>query len=1123
MEIQVMMPGGQNGNPGHHESHDDPAALVVRLRSKQIAVWQEWISIVTLNRTPLLRRAYGERGHLTPTLAFLALFISSSTFVFAQQDRISSRIDERPTVIVHGSVHANAQPQYDDGPVDPSLELDPVTLLFKPSPSQQTDLDRFLGEQQDPGSPNYHKWLTPEEYADRFGISQNDIARIAVWLRSKGLSVQTTARGRGWMTFSGTAEQISSAFQTELRYYKVAGRRHVANAVEPSIPAAFEGLVSGFIGLNDFSLNASKTPEEIAYSAQSLHLTPLANFANRHFLAPDDLATIYNISPLYKAGIDGSGQKIVIVGQSGIDPSDIAIFRRQFNLPPSDPQLLLVGPDPGIIQADSIEAETDIQAVGAIARGAKLVYVYAKRFYTAAMYAIDQNVAPVISSSFFIGNCEKNAVDVRSVAQQANAQGITWINAAGDSGAAQCDQYKANPQAMNGLAVLYPASLPEVTGVGGTQFIDANASYWRNANDVNGASALSYIPETAWNQTNGASGGPSGLFATGGGASVLFSKPLWQTGPGVPDDGARDVPDVALAASSREGYMFVIGGALTRGFAGTSSSGPTFAGIVSLLNHYVLSNGFQQQVGLGNINPNLYRLARSTMDVFHDITTGSNIVPCVLGTPDCTTGSYGYTAGPGYDRVTGLGSVDANNLIHEWNSTTAFTTTSLTADYDNIVANGTIQLTVSVYSVSSNITPTGTVVFNIGEYGLGSALLSGSGGTANATVNINVSQIPSSVAITGLYGGDANLSGSSATLKINVPPNVPHGGPVLASITPNPVPKLPADANGYTWYVTVKLNELAGIGATLTSFTVDGFSDPIVAFFGTATIAPYGSVATRVGFPANGVATTRIFKFVGVDASGASWSQQISVVFSGPNPIPALRPNNPVQDAISSRTQIVPGSWVSVYGTDFSDVTKDWSDQDFSKGTLPTSVAGVRVLMNGSPAAVWFVNPTQVNFQAPSNISGTATVQVVRNGAASNITTVQVVSSSPGVNTYTADAVTYYALAQFAGTTTLVGDPAVFGSSVRKATPGDQLVLYATGLTSSASGIVISTPIPFLSPVTVTIGTTTVTASTALQLGAGYYGVVFTVPAELATGNYPFTISANGGTSQGGVSLVVGP
>jgi uncharacterized protein (TIGR03437 family) len=241
------------------------------------------------------------------------------------------------------------------------------------------------------------------------------------------------------------------------------------------------------------------------------------------------------------------------------------------------------------------------------------------------------------------------------------------------------------------------------------------------------------------------------------------------------------------------------------------------------------------------------------------------------------------------------------------------------------------------------------------------------------------------------------------------------------------------------------------------------------------------------------------------------------------NGVPLLRTTNPVQDAVNNRNQIVPGEWVSVYGANFADITKDWSDQNFSSGVLPTSVAGVEVMVNGSPAPVWYVFPGQVNFQAPTNIAGTAAVSVVRNGLASSPVTVNVVNTSPGVIAYSSDYVTFYPSAQFAGTTTIVGDPAIFGSLVKKALPGNQIQMYATGLGVTQSGIVITTPIPFASAVTIKIGSSTVTPSFAGQIGAGYYQINFTVPAGLAAGNYPFTITANGATSQTGVVLVIGP
>ena len=234
------------------------------------------------------------------------------------------------------------------------------------------------------------------------------------------------------------------------------------------------------------------------------------------------------------------------------------------------------------------------------------------------------------------------------------------------------------------------------------------------------AARLCYIPEKGWNDTSLG----EGIWAGGGGASALFAKPWWQTGPGVPADRARDVPDVALSASGdHDGYLVYAGGLMVVG--GTSATSPSFAGIVSLINQYVVAKGSQSKPGLGNINPNLYSLAQSATGVFHDITTGDNIVPCTEGTPGCTTGTFGYKAGPGYDLVTGLGSVDAYNLTVKWASQPASTGTTMTlgASPSSLAASATTQLTAAVTPVTGSNPPAGSVAFAAGTVSLGSVAL----------------------------------------------------------------------------------------------------------------------------------------------------------------------------------------------------------------------------------------------------------------------------------------------------------------------------------------------------------------------------------------------------------------
>jgi uncharacterized protein (TIGR03437 family) len=802
----------------------------------------------------------------------VSLLVLPPAALLAQENRITGPIDRSRTVLLKGSVHPSAQAQYDRGPVEPSFELAYVTLLLKPSPSQQAALERLLAQQQDPSSANYHQWLTPEQYAARFGLSSGDIATIVSWLQFEGLKVNDVARGRHWITFTGTADLVNTAFRTAIHRYNVAGETHFAAATEPSIPAALAGVVSGFQGLDDFypkPMHRVVPAGDPAYNGSS----------NTHYLAPDDFATIYDLKPLYKAGIDGSGQKIAIIGDTDVDLADIQNFRRRFSLPANDPQMVLYGPDPGTASNNLAEADLDLEWSGAVAPNATIIYVYATDVDTASQYAIDQNLAPVVSFSF--GGCElSNSPAFRSIAQQASAQGITWLAASGDSGAAGCDQAFSSAQATKGLAVTFPASIPEITAVGGTMFNEGTGTYWDTSNSQNLGSALSYIPETAWNESST----DQQLAASGGGASVLFSKPPWQSGRGVPSDKARDVPDVALSAAHHDGYAGVTGG-LTVIYSGTSASTPSFAGIVALLNQT------QAQPGLGNINPALYRLAQSTSgaSVFHDITTGNNIVTCAKNSPDCQVaagaqnGSMGYQAGPGYDLVTGLGSVDAYQFVTQWNNLApGSTVTTLTADSTTVTLTGSVKLTATVKAAAGSATPSGTVSFNVADSSLGSVLLAVSGGVATATFTASASQLPIGAAtVWAIYSGDGNFSGSSASLIVTVG-YPPGSSAVVASISPNPIFANSYAQGSYSWLCTVTLQETAGVATTLTSFTINGQPQSLSRYFAKVGIVPNGTLySSAISVTSRNAPTTLTFGFTGSDAGGQTWSRQVSAVLYG--------------------------------------------------------------------------------------------------------------------------------------------------------------------------------------------------------------------------------------------------
>jgi subtilase family serine protease len=611
------------------------------------------------------------------------------------------------------------QARYAQGPIDPARRLN-VTMMFVHTAAQQSALQQLLAEQQDPKSENFHKWLTPEQYADSFGLSPNDIAKISAWVESQGLTLVHVARGRDSLSFSGDAAQVQSVFKTQINNYKLNGKMHFANSTPPMIPAALSGIVGGFRGLHNFFPQPQlKRHPNYTFTVDSNTYTAIA---------PGDIAEIYDLNPLYQTtptAIDGTGQKLVVVGQTDIYLADINDYRGDFGLAtiptsstscapstvtgevgvitaPCDTTnfqyvVSVQGGDPGLSPGDISESDLDIEVSGSVARNAQIVFVTSGLGVGDSWsYAIDNDLAPVISISY--GLCEAlgappNLALQDEEFQKAAALGISVFAAAGDGGAATCDAIFGNSNAIYGLSVSYPASSPEVTGMGGTEFNEGDSTaYWAstptNSMTNFGVSAQSYIPELAWNDTTflvengyppGASGGgPSNCVNFSGTTNLEiqgfeygfsdcdaptaggFAKPSYQTGL-TPSDDVRDVPDLSfsasnvndpyivctpqseLSSSSTSSTSSCVSGITTAlatynsAFGGTSASTPLAAGMAALLNQYLGANG------LGTLNTQLYKLYVSNPTVFHDINTGvsgigdedssDNIVPCAASTP----------------------------------------------------------------------------------------------------------------------------------------------------------------------------------------------------------------------------------------------------------------------------------------------------------------------------------------------------------------------------------------------------------------------------------------------------------------------------------------------------------
>jgi hypothetical protein len=738
-----------------------------------------------------------------------ALFIASIIFALAGSDiaaqtstdtvatpgaavRINLAIDETQKVRLKANVHPLARPEFDKGLVDDATPMSRMLLVLQRSPEQQTALQEVMREQMSKASPNFHKWLTPQQFGQQFGPADADMAVVESWLAAHGFHNLKPGAGRTTIEFSGNAGQVRDAFHTEIHRFLVNGEARQANMTDPQIPAALAPVVAGIASLNNFPSKSMRHEVGSFTQTKDGEIVPQFTGANGQFyaLSPADFAKIYNIP----SSFNGTGSKIGIVGASDVNPQDFSDFRSLFGLLGNVPNIIYNGPNPGVNGAEG-EGDLDVQWSGAIAPGAHIDYVVSQGTLTAdpivlsSLYVIDNNSDDILSVSF--GSCESdlgtggNTLFER-LWEQAAAQGITVIVSAGDAGSAGCDDFHSETTATAGLGVSGFASTPFNIAVGGTDFDDSGrqSAFWSNANAPGSReSALGYIPEATWNDSCAAtaaganlnticetsdgisagSGGPSGI---NGGAFAGYAKPSFQNGV-TPADGGRDIPDVSLFAStgavSKSFYVVCqsdqvqqgnpqscapgVGGTFSfLGVGGTSASAPSFAGILALIEQSertLVSGSTGRQ---GNANFVLYKLAatignscNSTTQplnplascVFYDVSKGNNSVPCAGGSLNCSSSANGtngvivdpnhtntaaWTTATGYDYATGLGTLNASNLISKWGSavgTFKATTANLKLNGGttpvNITHGSSVNAAVTVSANSSPGTPTGDV------------------------------------------------------------------------------------------------------------------------------------------------------------------------------------------------------------------------------------------------------------------------------------------------------------------------------------------------------------------------------------------------------------------------------
>ena len=467
-------------------------------------------------------------------LAFAAICLAPSTSR-AQNRRatVTERIDESNRVILQGNTRREANSLNDRERVADSMLIPHMQLLMKRSPESETALEKYIDQLHDKRSPNFHKWLSPTEFGKTYGPAEADISAVTGWLKSHGFAVNAVYPSGMMIDFSGTAGQIRETFDTEIHNLDVDGVAHIANMSDPSIPAALAGAVQGVVSLHDFRPRAMNRKVHSAFTFDTCgFLTSLRDGANTHCLAlmPQDLETIYNLNPLYSAGISGKGQTIVVIeDEDYYSAGDWNTFRKVGGLartypygslslthPPSSPVNNCT--DPGDLNdTTDDEVAIDMEWASATAPNAAIqVAVCSDTRTTFGGLIALQNLLnlpganttgpAVVSISYGESESDNGATQnaaFNTTYQQGVAEGVSIFVSSGDEGPASSDADRAD--STHGITVSGFTSTPYNISVGGTDFADSylgtESTYWNWTNTPAYGSAKSYIPEIPWNDS----------------------------------------------------------------------------------------------------------------------------------------------------------------------------------------------------------------------------------------------------------------------------------------------------------------------------------------------------------------------------------------------------------------------------------------------------------------------------------------------------------------------------------------------------------------------------------------------------------------------------------------------
>jgi len=502
-------------------------------------------------------------------------------------------------------------------------------------------LDALLQQLYDPASPNYHKFLTLEEFTEQFGPTEQDYQSVIDFAQRNGLTVAGTSANRLILDVTGPPSAVEHAFHIRLRTYHhpTEARDFFAPDVEPSVDPGLP--VADVQGLSDFSrphpkLHRLNAAEAAAVAGPKIGSAPDGSgdyFGNdfRNAYAPN-------------VALNGAGQMVGLFELDGFYSNDIAAYAAAAGGGRTNIviQTVLTNGVSGIpgysgIQNANAEVSLDIEMAMAMAPGLARIVVFEGNLPNSVLNSMltFSNTVRNLSSSWGWGGGPTSTTD--NIFKSMQAVGQSFFNASGDS-----DAFTTGASSVNGVdnpsLPDTPSSNPYITQVGGTQLT------------MNGAGA-SYVSETVWNQGGGV--------GSSGGISSYYAIPSWQTnisnltGRGG-STANRNIPDVAMNAYEDMYIVYGGTGQGSDGWGGTSFAAPLWAGFTALVNQWAWANG---KSPVGFINPAIYSLAAGTnyTNCFHDITTGSNTWS---SSPNL------FYATNGYDLCTGLGSPNGQNFIN---------------------------------------------------------------------------------------------------------------------------------------------------------------------------------------------------------------------------------------------------------------------------------------------------------------------------------------------------------------------------------------------------------------------------------------------------------------------------